>query len=150
MLYGSLLGRAVRLRAAAAHAQTLRGPRQSEGEFKETWVSRQRAPPRGRGYRHHAWDSGAAHSGGPESAGGEARPEDRQEGHRATASRAWAQPCLHSADPGPRIPHPHPVPPTLTQVDPRTPPRQLGETHPSVARELSSPSPEQPASPLRE
>ena len=81
-LRGSQLGKAVRLRAAAAaHAQTLGGPRRSEGEFKETGETRQRAPPRGRGCSHHAGDSGAAHSGGSESAGGETRLE---EGKRAT------------------------------------------------------------------
>ncbi|KAB1280076.1 NADH dehydrogenase [ubiquinone] 1 alpha subcomplex subunit 8 [Camelus dromedarius] len=69
MLCASQLGRVVRLRAAAAHAQALGGSRRSKGEFKETGATRLRAPPRGRGYSHHAGDSGAAHSGGSESAG---------------------------------------------------------------------------------
>lgn len=129
----------------AAHAQALGGPWRSKGEFKETGATRLRLPRPGRGYRHHAGDSGASYSGGSESGGGETCPGGRQAGHMAEVSRSWAQPCFNSADSGPRTPYPQP--PNTNRSTPRTPLPQLRESplQPAVARELSPP-PQRPAS----
>lgn len=121
----------------AAHAQAVGGLPRSEGEFKETGATRLRLPRPGRGYRHHAGDSGAPYSGGSESGGGETCPGGRQAGHVAEVSRSWAQPCFNSADPGPRPLYPQT--PNTNRSTPRTPLPQLRESplQPAVAGELS-------------
>lgn len=131
---------------SAAHAQAPGGPWRSKGEFKETGATRLRVPRPGRGSSHHAGDSGAAYSGGSESAGGEARPEDRQAGHGAAASWAWAwaraQPCFDSADPGPWNPRPM-SPNIIHRSIPGSPFLSVGiaPPQPAVVRELFLPPP---------